>query len=73
MKKRFFYEFSGNVYLEANDKDEAGKLLTGILLEDFLIDEKLFEVDENYVANDLKIREDQLGTYFHPLNDPDDF
>jgi hypothetical protein len=37
------------------------------------MDEELFEVDENYVANDLKKREEQLGTYFHPLNDPDDF
>jgi hypothetical protein len=73
MKKKYFYEFSGNVYLEANDKDEAEKLLTGISLEDFLIDERVFEVDENYIAYDQQKREDQLGTYFHPLDDPDDF
>ena len=73
MKKRFFYEFSGNVYLEANDQDDAEKLATGISLDNYLMEEELFEVDENYVANDLKKREDQLGTYFHPLNNPDDF
>jgi hypothetical protein len=37
------------------------------------MEDELFEVDENYIAYDLKKREDQLGTYFHPLNDPDDF
>jgi hypothetical protein len=73
MKKRFFYEFNGNVYLEAENQPEAEKLATGISLENYLMDEELFEVDENYVANDLKKREDQLGTYFHPLNNPDDF
>ena len=30
MKKRFFYRFSGNVFLEANDKAEAEKLVLGI-------------------------------------------
>ena len=73
MKKRFFYEFSGNVFLEANNQAEAEKLVTGISLENFLLDEVLFEVDENYIGYDLKKREDQLGTYFHPLDDPDDF
>ena len=37
------------------------------------MEDELYEVDENYIAYDLKKREDQLGTYFHPLNDPDDF
>ena len=73
MKKRFFYEFSGNVYLEAENQAEAEKLVTGISLDDYLIDENVYEIDENYVGNDLKIREDQLGTYFHPLDDPDGF
>ena len=73
MKKRFFYEFSGTVYLEANDQDEAEKLSTGISLENYLMEEELFEIDEDYIALDLKKREEQLGTYFHPLNNPDDF
>ena len=59
--------------MEANDHDDAEKLATGISLDNYLMEEELFEVDENYVANDLKKREDQLGTYFHPLNNPDDF
>ena len=46
MKKRFFYEFSGNVFLEANDQTEAEKLVTGKFLNDYLIDERVFEVDE---------------------------
>ena len=63
MKKKYFYEFSGNVYLEANNQTEAEKLITGISLEDFLINEDVYEIDENYIAYDLKKREDQLGTY----------
>jgi len=73
MKKRFFYEFSGNVFLEANSQDEAEKLVTGKSLNNYVIYERVFEVDEYYVSHDLNIREDQLGTYFHPLNDPDEF
>jgi len=73
MKKRFFYEFSGTIFFEADNQTEAEKLATGISLENYIMDEELFEVDENYVANDLKKREDQLDTYFHPLNNPDDF
>jgi hypothetical protein len=73
MKKRYFYEFSGNVFLEVNDQTEAEKLVTGISLENCLIDEELFEIDEDYIAYDLKRREEQLGTYLHPVNDPDEF
>ena len=71
MKKRYFYEFSGNVFLEVNDQTEAEKLVTGISLERYLIDEELFEIDEDYIAYDLKRREEQLGTYLHPVNDRD--
>jgi hypothetical protein len=73
MKKRFFYEFSGTVLLEANDQTEAEQLITGIELEDYLTDEELFGLDENYVAYDLKKREEQLGTYLHPYNDQDEY
>ena len=61
MKKRFFYEFSGNVYLKANDQAEAEKLVFKIPLEDYLIEEELFEIDENYLSIDLKKREEQFG------------
>ena len=73
MRKKYFYEFSGTIFLEAYNKSEAEKAVTGKFLNDYLIDERVFEVDEYYVAHDLKKREDQLGTYFHPLNDSDDF
>jgi hypothetical protein len=36
MKNKYFYEFSGNVFLEANDQAEAEKLVTGIPLDQYL-------------------------------------
>jgi len=47
MKKRFFYEFSGTIFFEADNQTEAEKLATGISLENYIMDEELFEVDEN--------------------------
>jgi hypothetical protein len=73
MKKRYFYEFSGNVFLEANDQTEAEKLVTGISLDNYLIDEKLYEIDENYVAYDLKKRQERMRTPFHPLDDSEQY
>jgi len=73
MEKRFFYEFSGNVFLEDNDKTEAEKLVTGIALNYYLIDEALHEIDENYISFDFKKREEQLGTSLHPFNDQDEY
>ena len=73
MKKRFFYEFSGNVFVKASSQDEAEKLITGISLEDYLIDEELYGIDENYVAYDLKKREEQSGTRLHPYYDLDQY
>ena len=72
MKKRFFYEFSGNVFVKASSQDEAEKLVTGISLENYLLDEELKEIDENYIALDLKKRKEQIGTHFHPFNDQDE-
>jgi len=48
MKKRYFYEFKGNVYLEADNQDAAEELIMGIPLVDYLIDEDVFEIDEHY-------------------------
>ena len=73
MNKRFFYEFSGNVFVKASSQDEAEKLITGISLEDYLIDEELYGIDENYVAHDLKKREEQSGTRLHPYYDLDQY
>ena len=73
MKKRFFYEFNGRVFLEANDQTKAEKLVKGISLDNYLIDENLHEIDENYVSFDLKKREEQFGTHLHPSNDQDEY
>ena len=73
MGKKYFYEFSGNVYLEANDQAEAEKLVTGIPLEDFLINEDVYEIDEDYIALDLKKRQEEMRTHFHPLDDSEQY
>ena len=73
MKKRFLYEFSGTIFLEANNHNEAEKLVTGKSLNNYLIDEQLYEIDEDYIALDLKKRQEQMGTHFHPLNDPEEY
>jgi len=69
MKKRYFYEFKGNVYLEADNQDEAEERIVGISLVDYLIDEDLFEIDEHYVPVDLEKREEKIDTTLHPLED----
>ena len=68
MKKKYFYEFSGTVFLEAGDQVEAERLVKGILLDHYLIDEELYEIDENYIPVNLKQRQEQLGTRLHPLD-----
>ncbi len=73
MTKRFFYKFSGNVFVRANSQDEAEKLITGISLEDYLIDEDVYEIDESYIAFDLKKREERFGTCLHPVDDSDEY
>ena len=67
MKKRYFYEFKGNVFLEADNQDEAESLIMGISLVDYLIDEDLFEIDESYIPVDLDKREEINDTTLHPL------
>ena len=69
MRKRFFYEFKGNVYLEADHQDEAEERIMGISLEDYLIDEDVFKIDEHYVPVDLEKREAKIDTILHPLEE----
>ena len=73
MKKSYFYEFSGTVLVQAENQREAEKLITGISLEDYLIDEDVYEIDEDYIALDLKKRQEQMGTDFHPLDDSEQY
>lgn len=69
MKKRYFYEFKGNVYLEADNRDDAEERIMGISLVDYLIDEDVFEIDEHYIPVDLEKREELNDTILHPLED----
>ena len=69
MGKRYFYEFQGRIFIKAEDQDQAENLVTDISLADYLIDEDVYAVDENYIPVDLKQRQEQLGTNFHPLDD----
>jgi hypothetical protein len=73
MGKRFFYEFKGTVFLEADDQVEAERLVKGILLDHYLIDEELYEIDENYIPVNLKQRQEQLGTRLHPLDNSKEY
>lgn len=73
MTKQYFYEFIGRILIQADNQQDAESAVTGIILSDYLINEDLYQVDESYVSNDLKIREKQFGTIHHPLNDPDAF
>lgn len=73
MGNKFFYEFSGRVFVMAEDKSLAESAVSGITLSDYLIDEDLYQVDYNYVAHNLMRREIQFGTTHHPLDDPDEF
>jgi hypothetical protein len=69
MKKRYFYEFKGNVYLEADNLDKAEELIMGISLEDYLINEDVIDIDEHYIPVDLEKREEKIDTILHPLED----
>ena len=69
MKKRYFYEFKGNVYVEADNQDAAEELIMGIPLVDYLIGEDLFEIDEHYIPVDLEKREEKIDTVLHPMED----
>ena len=69
MQKRYFYEFKGNVYLEADNQDEAENLIMGIPLVDYLVDEDVFEIDDHYIPVDLEKREEINETILHPLEE----
>ena len=73
MKKRFFYKFNGRVFFTAKDRDEAEKLVEKLSLDEFFIDDELFQIDRNYVARDLRKREEQFGTHLHPFDDSDEY
>jgi hypothetical protein len=69
MEKRYFYQFNGTVFLEAGGQKEAEKLVMDIDLNDYIIDEDLYEIDEDYIPVDLEKRVEKIGTVFHPMED----
>ncbi|BBO78883.1 hypothetical protein DSCW_63000 [Desulfosarcina widdelii] len=42
-------------------------------MNDYLIYEDLYEVDESYIPTDMEKRIEQRGTELHPLDDPDEY
>ncbi len=73
MKKRFLYEFSGTILIEADNQAEAEKLVTGKSLNNYVIDEEVYEIDVESVAIDLNKRTEQFGTYLHPTDDFEEY
>ena len=71
--KKYLFTFNGTVVLNATSYDEAENLIEDLKIDDYVVDEDLFETDVHCISPDLKIRESQIGTYHHPLNDPDEF
>ena len=55
MEKRFFYDFSGKIFINADNQDNAEKLVTGISLEDYIVDEDLYEIEQTIQYIDTKI------------------
>lgn len=60
MTKRFLYEFNGTVFVEAENEDEAEKLIIGIPLADYLVDEDIYEINDSYMAVDLEFLRKQV-------------
>ena len=72
-EKKYFYEFHGRVFIKAENQDQAEKLIVDTDLNDFILDEDLYAIDQNYIPIDLKKRQEQLGTKYHPLDDPEEY
>ena len=71
--KKYLFTFNGTVVLNATSYDEAESLIEDLKVDDYVIDEDLFETDEHCISPSIKIRKFQLGTIHHPLIDPDEF
>jgi len=73
MGKNYFFEFTGRIFIKADEQDHKEELVNGIKLENYLTDEDIYQIDENYIPVNLKKRLEQLGTKFHPLDAPDEY
>jgi hypothetical protein len=71
--KKYLFIFNGTVVLNAASYDEAENLIEDLKVDDYVIDEDLFETDEHCISPNIKIRKSQLGTIHHPMDNPDEF
>ena len=71
--KFYFYEANCRIYLKAQSEDMAEKKITNINLNDFIIDEDLYETDEHHIPVDLSKREEKIHTTLHPLDDAEQY
>lgn len=59
--------------IEAENQDEAEKLIQENDICNFLLEEEIFELDQFRIALDSKKRKDQLGRSIHPIHHLDEF
>jgi hypothetical protein len=71
--KNYLYQFSGTILIKAKSHTKAAEPLNSVQLEDYIVDERLFETDEYYLSPNLKTLETQIGTFHHPINQSVDF
>ena len=67
MKKRFIYEFDGKIWVDAKNQEEAEKLFSGKELNYYVLNENIYEVDQFYVSDNLNKREQDWGSFYHPV------
>jgi hypothetical protein len=73
LKKRFLYNFSGTILIEAENQKVAEKLVAGRSLNDYVINENIYETEFSCIAVDPEKRKSQFGTPLHPIEDYDDY
>ena len=73
MGNRYFYEFTGRIFVKSENGNQAEQMIMDIDLNDYIVDEELYEIDEHYIPIDLKQRQGQMGTEYHPLDDPEEY
>jgi len=73
MKKRFIYEFDGKIWVDAKNQEEAEKLFSGKELNYYILNENIYEVDQFYVSDNLNKREQDWGSFYHPVLECDEY
>ena len=58
--KKYLFQFNGTVVLNATSYNDAENLIENLEIDDYVIDESLFETDEYCISPDLKVRESQI-------------